>query len=199
MSERIPPEKFRQMQEGDKSAWDWFWQQYGDFFLNYAYRKVRNREDAKEIVQDAMKDLWEKRYSLEYLTTAWVFQRILWKILELLRNGLLRESLFNDLGNENEEGKPQLFDPKDPKQPDVKEELEFKEFINRLMEILEDLGSDKITLTPEQSEAFRLRYIDGLSLDEIAEIQDVEKDTVKKRIRAARDKLFWILKSYDDL
>ena len=70
----------------------------------------------------------------------------------------------------------------------------WKSAAGALTRFAEEERSDEVArapadLTPEQQEVLRLRYADGLSRDEVAQVLDVPESTVKSRLFAGLQRL----------
>jgi len=144
-------------------------------------RYVPNREDAKDLVQDVFYKLLMGSVELEEIRnlTAWIFQMGKFRAIDFLRKKkpVLKSSL---LSNKNEEDEDEdIFEwLMNHSPPNQDEELWQK----NVWKIVEDTLQ---TLPNTQKEAFTLHELEGFSIKEIAEIQNVNQNTVLSRKRYA--------------
>ncbi len=73
--------------EINKQQFEEFFQLYWKRMFSFALKSVENEDDAKEIVQDVFKSLWERRYQLELQDAErYLLRSVKLKSLEFLRN-----------------------------------------------------------------------------------------------------------------
>ncbi len=73
--------------EINKQQFEEFFQLYWKRMFSFAFKSVENEDDAKEIVQDVFKSLWERRYQLELQDAErYLLRSVKLKSLEFLRN-----------------------------------------------------------------------------------------------------------------
>ena len=140
--------------------------------LRLARRLVWDSEEARDLVQAALADAYEKRRALKDLQAgpAWLRRILVSRAMSLLRRrrvwGVLREVL--DLG------------PAPVPSPE-------ESFAGA--ERWQAFGRAVRTLPAQQATAFTLRYLEGLELDAIAEVMGLERGTVRIHLYRALQKL----------
>ena len=137
-----------------------------------ALRLVVNREDAKDIVQEVVLKLWEKRNelsSIEY-PEAWAMKIVINKSLDWLKK---HKPIYMDL-NDN------TFQVTHSE--DIEKELHHKEQLNTIHHLVKQMK-------PMQQAIFELREIQGKSYQEIADFMEIEMSQVIVVIHRVRKKL----------
>lgn len=137
-----------------------------------ALRMVVNREDAKDIVQETILSLWEKRIELQTKDNveAWAMKIVINKSLDWLKK---HKPIYMDL--KDEQFKMYQFESPE-------KQLHFKEQLNTVHYLVQKMS-------PIQKTIFELREIQGKSYQEIAEILAVDINVVKVNLHRIRKKL----------
>ncbi len=140
--------------------------------LRLARRLVWDAEEARDLVQAALADAYEKRHALRdpRAGPAWLRRILVSRAMGLLRRrrvwSVLREVL--DLGP--------------APQPSPEESFAGAERWRAF-------GRTLRSLPAQQATAFTLRYLEGLELDAIAEAMGIERGTVRIHLYRALQKL----------
>lgn len=164
--------------KSDKLAYAEIFYRYNKLLYSHAYNKLREREDAKDIVSEVFYALWAKRdQSLpEHNLVGYLFIAVRYKIADFLSRKVLKnryvESLQNFIDTPQEVATDHLIREK------------------QLKEIIEEEIS---ALPPRMQEIFRMSRFEQMSHKEIAEklslSEQTVKDQVKKALRILRIKL----------
>lgn len=136
--------------------------------LKLARRLVWDSEDARDLLQAALADAWARRASLKdpAVAPAWLRQILVHRAMSVLR----RRKVWKAIG-------ALLFvAPEEPKAPDAHAEQSAH---------LRALSAALAALSPKQSAAFSLRYLEGLSLDEVAFALSCERGTARVHLQRA--------------
>jgi len=164
----------RDYQRGDSLAFDMLYQRHKDKLFNFIYRSCQHPESVEDIAHDTWMSIIRaaERYKPTAKFTTYLYQ--------IARNKIIdhwRQNTRSDLGNaevDQIQADERLYNNPD----DNAEQLQL---INELMNAL-------LKLPHEQREAFLLKE-EGFSQKEIAEITDSKPETVKSRVRYARQQL----------
>ncbi|MGV8092916.1 MAG: RNA polymerase sigma factor [Mangrovibacterium sp.] len=158
------------LQKGDKQAYKMLFEKYGTRLYFFALKYLKEREDAKDLLNEVFLTLWESRQSLKtnsslqaYLfTIAYnnVRQRFLKKIREEKYVRIFAEEYLIDSSKGEEQLDYQLFVEK----------------INRIIDLL----------PPRRKEIFILSYKEELKNYQIAEKLGLSDHHVKKQLVIAR-------------
>lgn len=133
-----------------------------------ATRLVWDTEEAKDLVQAALAQAWEQRARLDRPSSAaaWLRRIVVHRAMSLLR----RRRVWRVLGT-------LLLVP--PEHVPLGDETsEQAEHLSRLAAALD-------RLPPRQSAAFSLRYLEGLSIDEVAAALAIDRGTVRVHLQRA--------------
>jgi RNA polymerase sigma-70 factor (family 1) len=141
---------------------------FGDKMYRIAFRLLEDSDAAKDVLQDSFLRLWEKRVEIEKIRSieAYVVTVIKNKCLDNLR--LTKQTVdINILNAETQKSEP---------------DYENKEGANEINKIIQRLPKQQKTI-------IKLRDIEGLSYEEIAEILDMSVNNVRVHLSYARKRL----------
>ncbi|MGN6181878.1 MAG: RNA polymerase sigma factor [Mucilaginibacter sp.] len=163
---------------GDHEAFDILYNRYWKWVFNAAYKRTNDRAIAEDITQDVFVQLWTRKtdYTIESLPSY---------LLIAARNGVFKrlgkEDRYAELSEDLYES-DKLVDATDTK-------LLHKEFLAAFAELIE-------TLPEQQRLAFKYRFNDGLSSQEIADKLQISPKTVRNHIGRAlatlKKELIWL-------
>jgi|SRR3990172_2274282 len=151
--------------------------QYADVIFRYCYFQISDREKAKDLTQDVFIKTWE------YMTSGKKVEYMKAFLYRIAANTVIddrRKKKTLSLDKMAEEG----FDF-----PDKKNEGEEKEMIfegEQAVKVISDLAD-------KYRDVLMLRYVDDLSIKEIAEIVNETENNVSVRIHRGLEKLKNIL------
>ncbi|WP_316818477.1 RNA polymerase sigma-70 factor [Pedobacter nyackensis] len=164
--------------KGDQLAYSEIFFRYNKLLYSHAYNKLREREDARDIVSEVFYALWAKReQSLpEHNLIGYLFVAVRYKIADFLSRKQVRHHYIQSL---------QAFID-EPQQVNTDHLIREKQ----LKEIIEEEIS---ALPPRMQEIFRMSRFEQMSHKEIADklslSEQTVKDQVKKALRILRVKL----------
>lgn len=165
-------------QSSDLKAFDKLVSRYEEKIYNLAYRILRNREDAEDVLQETFVSVFKslKKFKRKSTFSTWVYRIATNAALMKLRKKKLETvSLDAPLKIDEEEIKRETVDWS--KNPDKI----FK--TQRLREIMEQA----IELLPyHYKTVFLLRDEEGLSTEEVAKVLNISISAVKSRLHRAR-------------
>lgn len=155
-------EIWQDLLNGQADALDQIYQQNAALLAAYGYKLTTNKEIINDALQDVFIKIWQKR------TTLPPVQNIKAYLLKSLRNRILRILDSRSLTGNGEQPHEAIQDS----------------FEHRL--ILEELAEEKLTrlhasiqnLPTRQKEVINLRYFQNLKTEEIAEILDINYQSV---------------------
>ncbi len=143
-----------------------------DKLFRLALRITGNREDAEDVVQDAMLNVWHKQDIEENIDNLEAY------CMRSTRNIALDKIVLKD--NQHNELKEEIELPENIFS--IEDEFERKEEINWLHVFIEKLPEKQKTI-------IQLRDIEGLSYKEIATILDLSEEQIKITLFRARQKI----------
>jgi RNA polymerase sigma-70 factor (family 1) len=139
----------------------------------FAFNIVKDEELAKDVVQECMIKVWEKRDEVKLIHNleAWCMQVTRNKALDKLRSKhIKRTDLFEvELDTRKEKDTPVVL-------------AERSEIMGRIQELIDNLPN-------RQREVMQLRDIEGYSYKEIADMLVIDINLVKTNLFRARRKL----------
>jgi RNA polymerase sigma-70 factor (ECF subfamily) len=160
----------QQIVSGDQAAFGELYHRYKDRMYYYFYRMLGNSPDlANDFLQELFMKLIEKpeRYNQAYPFSTWLYS----VANNMCKNEYRRREIRKEFQAEVS------FDAK----LNFMNETTFgpEQMIEKVFQTLDQLGE-------EHRSAFLLRYREGFSMREIAEIQEVPEGTVKSRLFNAK-------------
>lgn len=167
------------LKRGNVEARDALARRYRPAALRLAFQLLGNREDARDLTQEAMLRFFATldRFDQQRPVLPWLRRIVRNGAVDLQRRGRLRRAESLDSGGPEGEA-IELASPA----PDPEAETRRRELQARVWECLHRLG-------PSHREILVLRDYQDLSYREIAEILDIPIGTVMSRLHAARLKL----------
>lgn len=163
-------------QNGENEAFDVLFQRYNAPLFRYIARQSRQMAIAEEIFQDVWMSLVRARqqyaHSDKNKFSTYLYRIAHNRIVDYFRNQNIRDNVFCELSEDSWDNTKAAVQY----QPDVK--LDTQKKIDRLLKIVAQLPDN-------QREAFLLKEESGLSVQEIADITGVNRETAKSRLRYA--------------
>ena len=175
----ISRELISQAAECDHEAFEKIYKTCAGYVLNVAYRIVSVQEDAEEVTQDVFLILYRKlrdfRFDSSFKT--WVYR-------------ITVNTSINHVKRTNKERNRRV---------EYKEELTVFEQANQMREVNKEFHEKVVAslfsiLNPDQRACLVLRSVENLSYQEIAAALNVNINTVRTRIKRAREALLSIRK-----
>ena len=152
--------------------------------VHIAHSFLGNYEDARDVAQEAFikchQSLSHFRQQSRFYT--WFYRILVNACKDFLRKKKVRGSLFSWLQPENEDEETNPTAHVREKRPDARASLMNEELGSQIFKALERLPL-------RQKSAFSLRYLEGFSLEEIAEVMDLSTGAVKANLWQAGQKM----------
>lgn len=161
--------------EGDLRSFETIYKAVSAFVYNVAYRVVGNSHDADEVTQEVFLNVYHKLKDFRFQSSlkTWIYR--------ITVNCAINYS--KKMSRERDKRKAYEEDPATPKVFNVPEIMETgnakEEFVVSLLK----------NLNPDQRTCIILRSIEGLSYEEIADTLKISINTVRSRLKRAREKL----------
>ena len=166
--------------EGNTEAFESIYKEYSGFVYNVAYRVVNNIDEAQEITQEVFLTVYHKLKSFKFKSSlkTWVYRIAVNMAIDYSRKRSREQDhtvLYEDNNKLNK-----TIDP-------VSENIEREQQEKTISTLLE-------ALSPDQRVCIVLRSIEGLSYQEISESLNININTVRSRLKRAREKLIALRK-----
>ena len=163
-------ELFRQFQEGSWKAFKILFEAYSEQLYLYAAGFLGDREEARDIVQDAFVYLWENRKKITYTGSLYSY------LLRSVKNSCIDYKM-------HEKVKEKYIREMEYLQDEAEEVSDnFEESYKRLQKVID-------SLPPKCKEIFVLGCVEGYSYKEVAARLGVSVNTVKTQIKLAYKKV----------
>src|SRR5213594_4385128 len=174
-------ELVRRAQREDKEAFEELVRRHQHRVFAVAGGILRRREDVEDIAQQVFVKAYFslKRFDQRAAFSTWLYKITVNECWDLLRKKKVRPLLYK--GDLSEEQARQVISSAEKSRdlPDISERLEARQRVERLLEGLDE--RDRLMLI--------LKEVEGFSIEEIAEVLDLNANTVKVRLFRARRRL----------
>jgi RNA polymerase sigma-70 factor (family 1) len=159
----------RLLREGDEVAFREIYNRYSSLLLAYAYRKLQDKEEAKDVVQEVLAKLWSSREQLDIKTalSGYLYRAVLNKILNIFRH--------KDFDRQYIDAIQHLIDS----------ETSSTDYLIREKEMAAMIEKEIAGLPEKMREVFELRRKDYMSNKEIATRLSLSEHTVATQIKKA--------------
>ncbi len=176
----IPDDVLKKAAAGDLESFEAVYKSLSGFVFNVAFRVVSNRQDAEEVTQEVFLTLYRrlKDFRFESALKTWVYRMTVNHAINYGRKASRGKN--RSLSYDDEIGAAAA--------PGVIEKEIEKEYTNTVVGKL--LGA----IPPEQRACVVLRGMEGLSYKQISEILKININTVRTRLRRARETMFSLRK-----
>ncbi len=171
--QEISSQTIKEASEGSMSAFRQIYDKTSGFVYNVALRILNNKEDAQEVTQDVFVNIFKSlnKYQFESSLKTWIYRITVNTSLNCVRK------------RKKEVNKHISYDVTLEKNPGLSisapgaKRLENEELVTRLLDML----------NPDQRACVVLRNIEGLSYEEIALALATNINTVRSRLKRARE------------
>ncbi len=173
----------RRIAERDAAAYQTFYRKYSGLIFATIANVLNDHHDTEDVMQEVLVQVWNKAHLYESgkgKPLTWLTTLARNRAIDRIRAKQRRAKLNDDFELEN---KKLQFEFEDS----GREVLETKERNRLLLRSVERLN-------PEQREALRLAYFDGLTQAEVAERLNEPLGTIKARIRRGVSRLETLIK-----
>jgi len=168
-------------QHGDKDAFEVLVRKHQGRVFAVAGGILKNREDVEDIAQQVFLKAYFslKRFDQRSAFSTWLYKITVNECWDLLRKKKVRPLVFESELSEEQAHAYQSTEQKAEYAPNISEQMEARQQLDRWMECLEE--RDKAMLV--------LKEVQGFTVEEIAEIMGINGNTVKVRLFRARQKI----------
>lgn len=156
------------LQIGDLDAFDQIFQRYGDKLFGFAFKYLKSKEDAEELVQDVFLKIWENRKKLKQESSlkSYLFTITYHNICRIFR----RKQIFLRFMEESKVNANYFVD--------TEEQIEYKSVIEQVDKLIDKL--------PEKQKVIFIKsYKEGKSSKVIAKELNLAPGTIDNNISAA--------------
>jgi len=174
-------ELVRRAQKDDKPAFEELVKRHQSRVFAVAGGILRNREDVEDIAQQVFLKAYFslKRFDQRAAFSTWLYKITVNECWDLLRKRKVRPLVFEAEFSEEQARQYDGMEEKADGVPDVSERMALRQEVEELMECLEE--RDRMMLV--------MKEVQGFSVEEIAEILDINGNTVKVRLFRARQRI----------
>ena len=171
----IPDDILIQASRGDLAAFEAVYKASAGFVYNVAFRIVGNREDAEEVTQEVFLIIHGKLKGFRFESS---FKTWAYRITANCAINFAKKT--SRTSNKTMEYDDTLFEP--TASGDVRADMDKEHHSKAINDLLS-------TINPQQRACVVLRNIEGLSYQQIADTLKINVNTVRSRLKRAREKL----------
>lgn len=174
-------ELVRRAQAEDKEAFEELIRRHQNRVFAVASRILRKREDVEDIAQQVFVKAYFslKRFDQRAAFSTWLYKITVNECWDLLRKKKVRPLVYESDLSEEQARQIITSEEKVNPGPDISERLEARQRLERLLEGLDD--RDRLMLI--------LKEVEGFSIEEIAEVLNLNANTVKVRLFRTRRRI----------
>ena len=171
-------ELVRRAQREDKEAFEELIRRHQHRVFAVAGGIVRRREDVQDVAQQVFVKAYFslKRFDQRAAFSTWVYKITVNECWDMLRKRKVRPLVYEADLSEEQARQVISSAEKSKDEPDISERLEARQRVERLLDGLDE--RDRLMLI--------LKEVEGFSIEEIAEVLDLNPNTVKVRLFRAR-------------
>ena len=165
------------LNEGDRQAYIEIYARYNGLLYIYAYKKLRNREEAKDVVQEVFIQLWKRHQQLSFDTSlaGYLYQSVRNRALNIFAHQQIEQKYIDSLND---------F---------LGTEIAGTDYLVREKDIAALIENEINALPPKMREVFLLSRREHKTYKEIATMMNISEDTVntqmKRALKTMRDRL----------
>jgi RNA polymerase sigma-70 factor, ECF subfamily len=171
-------ELVRRAQREDKEAFEELIRRHQHRVFAVAGGIIRRREDVEDIAQQVFVKAYFslKRFDQRAAFSTWLYKITVNECWDMLRKRKVRPLVYEADLSEEQARQVISSAEKSKDQPDISDRLEARQRVDRLLDGLDE--RDRLMLI--------LKEVEGFSIEEIAEVLDLNANTVKVRLFRAR-------------
>lgn len=177
---------WQQVKQGNRSAFDQVYHLYASPLFAMAYKHIRSRADAEDIIQEVFLDIWEKRMDIVIQQSLfnYLYSAVRYRTLRYIKiNGARPESLdlLQDLLNEQPVTHPEIY-------------------TDAQISSIDTSVAGEIAGLPEQmKKIYLLNTEGGMSIPEIADRLLISPHTVRNHLSKVRKRLRLVVSRFTTL
>src|SRR5438270_7557621 len=174
-------ELVRRAQREDKEAFEELIRRHQHRVFAVAGGILNRREDVEDIAQQVFVKAYFslKRFDQRAALSTWLYKITVNECWDMLRKKKVRPLVYEADLSEEQARQVISSAEKGKEHPDISERLELRQRVDRLLEGLDE--RDRLMLI--------LKEVEGFSIEEIAEVLDLNANTVKVRLFRARRRI----------
>ena len=174
-------ELVRRAQAEDQEAYEELVRRHQHRVFAVAGGILRRREDVEDIAQQVFVKAYFslKRFDQRAAFSTWLYKITVNECWDLLRRKKVRPLVYESDLSEDQARQIVASEAKGDTGPDISEKLEARQCVEQLLEGLDE--RDRLMLI--------LKEVEGFSIEEVAEVLDLNANTVKVRLFRARRRI----------
>jgi len=150
----------------DQTAFEVLYLRYDALLYSYAFRKLQDKQEAQDVVQEVFIALWNKRSHFELKTTlqGYLYKSVLNRVLDIFKHRTIKTAYAEQF---------------------IEVDSAETDFLLREKELEALIEKEIAAMPPKMQEIYRLKRQQYLSAAEIAEQLDISEHTVNTQMKRA--------------
>jgi len=168
-SKYTDPELLALLKEGKHNAFKEIYLRYNSLLFAYAFRRLQNREEAMDVVQEVFIHLWENRsdFVIKSYLSGFLYKSVLNKILDIWKhNSVVRKHVLSQ-----------------SVQIDV--DAVETDFLIREKEVSNMIAREIAAMPPRMREVYELKFKQYFTVKQIASELGISENTVATQLQRA--------------
>jgi RNA polymerase sigma-70 factor, ECF subfamily len=178
-----PPDRdlVRLAQRGDKGAFEELVKRHQNRVFAVARGILKRQEDVEDISQQVFVKAYFalKKFDQRSAFTTWLYKITVNECWDLLRKRKVRPLVYEADFSEEQGRQYQASEKRDSNEPDLTLRLDARQRVERLLGFLDERDRGMLVL----------KEVEGFAIEEIAELFDLNTNTVKVRLFRARQRI----------
>jgi len=171
----------RRAQSGDDSAFQEIVEKYQAKVFSIIHGIVRQRNDVEDIAQQVFSKVYFSIKSFDFRSSliTWIYKITVNECFDYLRKKKVRKLVYESDMSEDEVRRVENLEPGGDRQPRADQRLASRDYVVKLM----------AKVSEEERTLLLLKEVEGYSVEELAEMNHMNENTIKVKLFRARQKL----------
>jgi RNA polymerase sigma-70 factor (ECF subfamily) len=176
----------RKAQRGDKESFEELVRRHQNRVFAVARGILKRQEDVEDISQQVFVKAYFalKKFDQRSAFTTWLYKITVNECWDLLRKRKVRPLVYEADFSEEQGRMYQASENREAEQPDLTDRIDARQRVERLLGFLDERDRGMLVL----------KEVEGFAIEEIAEVFDLNTNTVKVRLFRARQRILSQLK-----
>jgi len=171
----------RRAQSGDDSAFQEIVEKYQAKVFSIIHGIVRQRNDVEDIAQQVFSKVYFSIKSFDFRSSliTWIYKITVNECFDYLRKKKVRKLVYESDMSEDEVRRVENLEPGGDRPPRADQRLASRDYVVKLM----------AKVSEEERTLLLLKEVEGYSVEELAEMNHMNENTIKVKLFRARQKL----------
>src|ERR1700733_14885354 len=171
----------RRAQSGDEAAFREIVEKYQSKVFSIIHGIVRQRNDVEDIAQQVFAKVYFSIRNFDFRSSllTWIYKITVNECFDYLRKKKVRKLVYESDMSEDEVRRVENTEPASDRQPSADTTLARRDYVLKLMS----------RVSEEERALLMLKEVEGYSVEELADMMNINENTIKVKLFRARQKL----------